>query len=224
MFRTRLVSAAAVVLLFAAACGGGSDNRTPTTPTPPPPAANQSPVITSMSVSPSFGVSQLTTFTYAASGTDPEGDPLNFAWDLAGTARSGSAGTITFSGSGLGQVRLTVTDGRGGSVTDTRTFTVGSMTGSWRGAGVNLGEFTMTLTQNGPVITGTYFDNDYGPGQIDPAQPGTINASGRIEMRMKQAQFTDFTFRGDMDQSGRRVVGQLFGSGFNGEAFQMDKQ
>lgn len=41
---------------------------------------------------------------------------------------------------------------------------------------------------------------------------------------MKQAQFTDFTFRGDMDQSGRRVVGQLFGSGFNGEAFQMDKQ
>ena len=145
MFRTRLVSAAAVILL-AAACGGGSDNRTPTTPTPPPPAANQAPVITSMSVSPSFGVSQLTTFTYAASGTAADGDALSFAWDLSGTARSGSAGTITFSGSGIGQVRLTVTDGRGGSVTDTRTFTVGSMTGNWRGAGVNLGEFTMSLT------------------------------------------------------------------------------
>ena len=41
---------------------------------------------------------------------------------------------------------------------------------------------------------------------------------------MKQGVFTDFTFKGDMDQSGRRITGQIFGSGFNGQAFTMDKQ
>jgi hypothetical protein len=208
-----------------AACGGGSSGgNTPTSPTPTPTQTNRPPVITSMNVTPSFGVSELTTFTYSVSATDADNDPVSYAWELPGTTRSGQAGTLTLVGSGLAQVRVTATDGRGGSITDTRTITVGSMTGTWRGGGVNLGEFQMTLVQNGPVITGTYFDADYGEGRIDPAQPGTINAAGRIEMRMKQAFFTDFTFRGEMDQSGRRVIGQIYGSGFNGEAFQMDKQ
>lgn len=211
------------LLILAAACGGGSD-PTPTSPNPPPTQQNRPPTITSLTVSPSFGVSELTTFTYAASATDPDNDLVNYAWEMFGTTRSGTAGTITLVGSGLGQVRVTVTDGKGGSVSDTRTITVGSMTGTWRGAAVDLGNFTMTLTQNGPMVTGTYFDDDFGAGRIDPAQPGSINASGRVEMRMKQAHFTDFTFRGEMDQSGRRVVGQLYGSGFNGQAFTMDKQ
>jgi hypothetical protein len=86
-----------------------------------------------------------------------------------------------------------------------------------------LGSFTMNLTQNGARVTGTYNDAAYGAGQIDPAQPGSINAAGHIEMRMKQGRFTDFTFRGDMDQSGRRIVGQLSGSGFNGQPFTMTK-
>jgi len=42
-------------------------------------------------------------------------------------------------------------------------------------------------------------------------------------MRVKQGGFTDFTFRGQMDQTGRRVTGGLFGSGFGGQPFTIDK-
>lgn len=206
-------------------CGGGG-NGTPTTPsTPaPPPPSNQNPTITSMAVTPSFGISELTSFTYSASATDPNGDAVTYAWDLAGTPATGASGSITFVGSGVGTLRLTVSDGRGGTANDTRTITLGNMTGTWRGAGVQLGQFTMNLTQTVARVNGSYTDTLFGVGQIDPAQPGSINASGRVEMRIKQGRFTDFTFRGDMDQSGRRVVGQIFGSGFNGQAFTMDKQ
>ena len=223
---TLRLTLASIVSLVSVACGGGGGTpTTPTTPsTPQAPAANQSPTITAMSVTPSFGISELTSFTYSASATDPNGDSVSYSWDLAGTPATGPAGTITFAGSGMGTIRLTVTDSRGGSVSDNRTVTLGSMTGTWRGSGVQLGQFTMTLTQTVARVTGSYVDNVFGAGQIDPAQPGSINASGRVEMRIKQGRFTDFTFRGDMDGSGRRVVGQIFGSGFNGQAFTMDKQ
>ena len=210
-----------------AACGGGS--KTPTSPSTPntpstPTQTNRSPVINSLNVSPSFGISELTSFNYSASANDPDGDSMSYSWDLAGTSATGTNGSITFVGSGAGAIRVTVSDGKGGTVTDTRTITVGNATGTWRGTGVTLGNFTMVLTQSGPRVTGTYNDADFGDGKIDPAQSGSINASGHIEMRMKQSIFTDFTFRGDMDQSGRRITGQIFGSGFNGEAFTMDKQ
>ena len=210
---------------FVIGCGGGGSG-TPTTPSnpAPPTPANQNPAITSMTVTPSFGVSELTSFTYAASATDPNGDAVTYTWDLAGTPATGPNGTITFVGNGIGTIRLTATDGRGGTASDTRTVTLGSMTGIWRGSGVQLGQFTMTLTQTVARVNGSYVDNVFGAGQIDPAQPGSINASGRVEMRIKQGRFTDFTFRGDMDQSGRRVIGQIFGSGYNGQPFTMDKQ
>ena len=215
-----------VVSLIPIGCGGGGSGTptTPSTPTPPPAPSNLNPTITSMSVAPSFGISELTSFTYSASATDPNGDAVTFTWDLAGTPATGANGSITFVGSGGGTIRLTVSDGRGGTATDSRTVTVGSMTGTWRGSGVQLGQFTMVLTQAGARVNGSYTDDVFGAGQIDPAQPGSISASGRVEMRIKQGRFTDFTFRGDMDQSGRRVVGQIFGSGFNGQAFTMDKQ
>jgi hypothetical protein len=225
MFKRALIISITFVIAACGGGGGGGNNtpNTPTTPTPPP-QQNRAPVINSITVSPGFGVSELTTFTYSASASDPDGDAVTYAWNLAGVERTGNAGTITFVGSGLGEMRLTVSDGRGATATDGRTITLGSMTGTWRGSGVALGQFTMILTQSGPRVTGTYTDNVFGAGQIDPAQPGAINASGRVEMRLKQGRFTDFTFRGDMDQGGRRVVGQIFGSGFNGEAFSMDKQ
>ena len=177
-----------------------------------------------MSITPSFGIAQLTQFSFSAGASDPDGDAISYAWDVAGNPFSGTNGTITFSNGGNGTAKVTVTDSKGATASDTRSFVVGSATGTWNGNGVNLGAFTMVLAQNGPIVTGTYNDAAFGPGKIDPAQPGSINGSGHIEMRMKQAAFTDFTFKGDLDQSGVRITGQLFGSGFNGQAFTMTKQ
>jgi len=215
----------AVALWGLAACGGGgSSSPSPTSPgnTTPPPPVNRAPVINAMSVTPQFGIQQLTLFTFSASASDPDGDALSYSWDISGTARSGSSTTGTFSSGGTGTASVTVTDGRGGSVTDSRTFVVGTATGNWSGSGQGLGNFTMSMTQNAGFITGTYQDS-FGSGQIDPAQPGTINSAGQIEMRVKQGRFTDWTLRGTMSQTGRQINGQMFGSGFTGQAFVMNK-
>ena len=81
----------------------------------------------------------------------------------------------------------------------------------------------MTLTPTGPALTGTYTDT-LGSGRTDPAQPGSVNAHGAFEMRIKQGPFTDWNFRGQMDATGSRLTGQIFGSGFNRQAFTMDWQ
>lgn len=214
----------AVIALITAACGGGSSSPAPTAPsqTTPPPPANRAPTIVSMSVSPQFGIQSLTLFTFSGNATDPDGDGLSYSWNLGGTTLTGSSVTGTFSSGGTGTATLTVSDGKGGTATDSRTFIVGSATGNWTGSGQGLGNFTMTLTQTAGFITGTYKDS-FGSGQIDPAQPGTINNAGQIEMRVKQGRFTDWTLRGTMSQTGRQINGQMFGSGFSGQAFVMNK-
>lgn len=166
-----------------------------------------------------------------ASASDPDGDALTFLWDLGdGSSANGPAVAKTYSaGSGVVTIRLSVSDGRAltfqpkATVTDVRQIVIGFMGGAWAGEGVQLGRFTMNLQQNQGRVSGSYSDA-MGTGQIDPAQPGSISSSGAIEMRIKQGQFTDWTFRGQMDSTGLRVTGQIFGSGFNGQSFTMDRQ
>lgn len=218
---------AAAVCILLAACGGGSGNpstpTTPTTPTPTP-AANRAPVISSMSVSPNFGIANISSFIYAASASDPDNDPITYSWNLAGNAASGSSGQVVFTNGFDGTATVTVSDGKGGSATDSRPFTVGSMTGNWSGTNASLGVFTMSLTQTGTLISGTYADTSrFGPGRTDPAQPGIIRPDASFEVRIKQGGFTDFTFRGTMDNTGRRLTGGIFGSGFSGQPFVMTK-
>lgn len=212
----------ALASTLAVASCGGSSSSTPTAPTTPAPAANSAPSIVSMSVSPQFGIQSLTLFTFSANATDANSDPLTYAWNIGGATAEGSSVTGTFPSGGNGTATVTVTDGKGGSATDSRTFIVGTASGNWTGSGQGLGNFSMSLTQSAGFITGTYQDA-FGSGQIDPAQPGTINSAGQIEMRVKQGRFTDWTLRGTLSQTGRQINGQMFGSGFTGQAFQLTK-
>jgi len=108
----------------------------------------------------------------------------------------------------------------------TFTMTVGSMTGTWRGTGpAALGNFSLTLVQeNTGRVTGSYSDSTFGAGQLDAASTtNRIDGQGAIEMRVKQGPFNDWTFRGQMDQTGRRITGGVFGSGFSGQPFTLTK-
>lgn len=213
------------VLIFGllSACGSTSNTATPTPVTPAP--ANRAPILNSLSVTPSFGVSQVTQFSMSGSGSDPDGDAVTLSWSFGdGTAGTGAAFTKTYTGDGVATVTLTVTDSRGLSARDTRTVTVGSLAGTWFGNAASLGPFVMTLTQTGGTVVGTMSDV-LGSGQIGPTgAPGSISTTGAVVLRAKQAPFSDFTFTGNMEASGRRVTGVINGSGFNGQSFTMDKQ
>jgi len=228
------------VCLFAsatlAACGGESSVPTsptnPTTPTSPVAPTNRAPIINSLNVTPGFGVSQLSSFTYNASATDPDGDPVTYTWDLAGNPATGQTGAITFTGGGTGVLRLTVTDSKGSSATDTRAVTVGTMSGNWSFFLPGQGTLLLNLTQTNAFVTGTFVVAPGGFGNVapgtsgrtDPAQPGSINGNGVVVIRLKVGPFADFTMTGTMDSTGQRITGSLSGSGFTGQAFTMTKQ
>lgn len=174
-----------------------------------------------MAISPSFGIQQLTTFTFQGGGSDPDGDPLTYQWEVAGNPSTGTSGTMSFVSGGNFQARLTVSDGRGGTATDTRSFVVGTLTGEWTGTWGDGFQFTANLTQNGNLISGNYVDQ-VGPATLDPAVPHTIDTAGHIRLRFKGGPWTDFTFTGQMDQTGRRITGTA-NDGFNNSALLMVK-
>ena len=214
-------------VVSAVACGGGNDSpsSTPTTPTPPA-QQNRAPVITSTSVTPTFGIADLQAFNFSAIANDPDGDAITYTWNAAGTTGGGATPPplIFRSPGGNGQATVTVADGKGGSASSTVNFIVGSMSGSWRVDTGPLVGATFQLTQNGAVVTGSFSLPGIGNGNTDPAQPGNINVAGAITMRVKIGAFTDFNMSGTMDATGRRVAGTLQGSGFSGQPFALQKQ
>ena len=214
------LSLACIIVLTA--CGGSS--TAPMTTTTVPLGGNRPPVVTSVTVDPPFGIQDKTQVRFSAGVTDPDGDPLTYAWSIGGGSFTGSTVVITFVTGGALTASVTVSDGRGGAATGSQTFVVGTLAGVWAGTAAGLGKFTMTLTQTNGEITGTYTDLD-GPAEVGPpGARGTIDASGQVELPTEQAPGTVFTLRGPMDPSGRRITGGFFGAGFTGESFTMDKQ
>ncbi len=91
-----------------AGCSGGGGGNTP-------------PVITTATATPTAGFAPLQV-AVAAAATDADGDTLTYAWDYDGDgtadATTASAST-TFTTAGTRNVKLTVSDGKGGTATKT---------------------------------------------------------------------------------------------------------
>ena len=227
MDRTRIAFALCLSMGLSA-CGSSPTSptatTTPATPATPSTPSNRAPVINSLNLAPGFGIAQLTQFSFNASASDPDGDAITYVWDVNGQAFTGTSGSTTFPSGFSGNARVTVTDSKGATATDTRTLVVGGMDGKWIGTIPGYTNLLFDLTQSRTVVTGTFLEQFFGPGKIDPAEPGSIDADGNVQMRVKLAFFTDFTFRGRMDATGRRITGGVFGSGFTGQAFSMTKQ
>lgn len=232
MSHRQLLMACALVLCSACGGGGGSTPSTSTTPTTPTPQPNRAPTITSISVTPTFGIATFTSYTFASSATDPDGDSLTYSWDLAGNPRTGASHTMVFSNGGNGVGTLTVTDGRGGSISQSVNFVSATGTGTWTGD-IPLGEgprplnATFTQSSSSGAMTGTWNVPSRGTvGTLDPAAQNGIDANGRVVLRFKITQggsFNDFTFTGQMAQSGRSIAGSVNGSGFGGQPMTLNK-
>jgi hypothetical protein len=222
-------------LIVMAACGssgGGSTNTTtPTTPTTPT-ATNHAPAITIAS-SAGFGISQQTTFTFTAATSDSDGDAVSVSWNFGdGTSASGTSATHVYASGGSFNVVATASDSKGASTPSNNvTVVAGSMTGNWSVNLVTCGTFNMTLSQAVGTVTGTFVmptafcaATAGSTGKTDPAEPGTIDGNGNVQIRLKVGAFLDFYIRGKMDSTGQVVNGGAFNSGFNGNTVTMRKQ
>src|SRR5829696_3021572 len=109
----RLIIAAASLSTIIACGGGDSSPSTPTTPTPTPTPQNRNPVITSVTVTPTFGIADLQAFNFTAIANDPDGDAITYSWNAAGNTATGAtpAPIIFTSPGGNGQATVTVSDG-----------------------------------------------------------------------------------------------------------------
>jgi hypothetical protein len=238
----RNVVAAIIIVTIALldACGGGASTATPTTPTTPTTPANRSPTITSVTVTPAFGVSGLTTISMSATATDLDNDPLTYQWTFGSSSATGPTVAVTMTGDGNVPVQVIASDGKGGTATDSRTVTIGTMTGRWTfiftdscgPVSVPLALPVLTLTQLGRVVTGdlaspaAWCNVPAGQtGRLDPAAPATIDDQGNFSgARLKIGAFVDTFITGKMDSTGRKITGTTRNPGFSDGTFQMIKQ
>lgn len=238
-YRYHRVAAIAGALALASACG---TDRSPVAPTLPVVPANRSPSISSVTVSPASGVSEVTPFRLAAAGIDPDGDQMTYRWTIGAAELTGQSPSTTITGDGSVAVTLTVTDGRGGAAVATQSVTVGSMTGQWSFTAANCGAqrqdlpAVMVLRQAGTAVVGTieYPGRWCGvpPGHLDKLDPGapsgggTIDAQGNFNARIKAPEYIDMYIVGKMDTTGRIVTGRVHDSGFGNstDTFTMTKR
>jgi PKD repeat protein/type 1 glutamine amidotransferase len=88
-------------------------------------APNADPVITSATRTPSGNVDTNTAINFAAAATDADGDTLSYAWDFGDSTSSNQQNpTKTYAAPGTYSAKVTVSDGKGGSATQTLSVTV----------------------------------------------------------------------------------------------------
>ena len=118
--------------------------------------SNEPPNPGTVSISPNrIGIAALTNFSFSSSASDADGDPLTFSWDFGdGSTGTGPSVTHVFNSGGSFTVTVTVSDGDDSAMA-TGSVTVRDINGTWRDPGL-FGGATLTLTQNGTNVTGTY--------------------------------------------------------------------
>ena len=145
------------LLLVALVSCGEDKATTPTTAAPPaanppaaaPAAANRIPTARITDFQPrTTAVAGGTHVSFGATASDPDGDRLTYSWDFGdGTTETGDALFHVFYGSGTFDVKLTVSDGRGGSATDTVQVNARRVEGEWLLDNANRVHLTARLFQ-----------------------------------------------------------------------------
>ena len=207
-----------LLVISVTGCGSTTDgggNPSPTGPTTTTTTTNRAPTINSATVNPGAGISTLTAHAFSASASDPDGDAVTYSWDFGnGTSSSSPGASVTYDNANTVTYAptLTIRDSRGATASTTLSVTSATLAGNFSGFLSGIGTLNITATQFlGGIVTGTWQIPSAGfSGEIGPAgEPGTIQSNGQFELRFKirQGSFSDFYFRGNIDNTGRTLTG-----------------
>jgi hypothetical protein len=207
-----------LVLSLIVAC----KKKTPTDPTP----ENKAPVINSVTLSSTFGITALSNPTIAASATDPDGDTLTYSWVVKSLTKqfgpfNGTPISPTIAGPFSGKATITVDDGHGHTVAaDSATFVVGAMNGLWECQSLqdfpNTSLFYLKMTQDAAGNLTATITNSTGVPVLGGVEPGThpsINGAGVIgNLWLKYTAGPEIQLSGTLQPNGQTVTG-TFGDG-----------
>jgi hypothetical protein len=173
---------------------------------------NKAPVASGVTATPSTGLAGATSVSFTANATDPDGDPLTFNWNFGdGGTGTGQTTTHTFQTGGAFNVQVTVSDGELSATANT-SVTVRTLTGTFRGTLDNFFQATVSLSQNGTVLSGSYADQ-LGDTTRGPVT-GSVAGPNRVTITVDPACCIPFTFQGTVDDAVNRISGTTNGSGF----------
>jgi hypothetical protein len=159
------LSALALATLLSA-CGGGGEATGPS-------KSNGNPTA-SLTVSDSLPLMGVTPVSFAATGSDPDGDALSYSWNFGdGATATGAVVTHVFGTGGTFNVALTASDGKGGSATANASVNARSLTGVWTS---QARAWNFEIQQVGGQITGRLLG--FKRVSLDPPPPllGTVKA------------------------------------------------
>jgi hypothetical protein len=189
--------AAVAGVAIAIAAGSSNDNNanprqetpappptaSPATTTPPPPANNQAPSVRIVDVQPRGSlITFVTEAGFSANGSDPDGDNLTYTWDF------GDETPPLTTGAGIAHnygvvcnclVKVTASDGKGGTAVSTQTVTVAKLDGNWH-AVFSSGSDTFTnLSQARTGVSGKIAPGVTFTGRVDSPRTMTLDVSSR---------------------------------------------
>lgn len=213
-----------VAFVVGLASCGGSGAPSPTTPTPTagPAVENRAPTISSLAVTPAFGVADLQPFAFSVVASDPDGDALVCRWDLGYGVTDSPAGT-SFTGvyrggaGGVNQVSVTCSDPKALSASRSALIVIGTAYGEWTiregGGRLNGAVLQLYQGQNG-AVTGDYLVPGVGVDHITAAQPGAITPDGSVSLPLRIGS-RPVVLVGAIDTaSAKRIAGTVDGSAF----------
>ena len=163
------MSMVVIAVCLGSYCTDLSDiERRPTAPTDVAVVLNNAPLLGEIAVSPLInerdaalmGATELT-FSLSES-VDPDGDPLSYSWEFGdGGTATGKSPRYVYNTGGAFAVRVTVSDGRGGTAIATRSVVVATLNGTWSGritprigSVLAATQFTLVVTHSGRSLTG----------------------------------------------------------------------
>jgi PKD repeat protein len=184
---------------------------------------NEPPTVSGVTASPSVGLASVTSVTFTANASDPDGDALTYSWDLGdGTTASGESATHVYDSAGNYNVSVTVTDPDGESATASGSVTIRDLSGTWRGplqGRTIVFNTVVNMTQSDTSLSGNYRDQ-YGGGCT---VSGSVSAPNNVSFRVNCTGYQPWTFRGTADATFDTLTGEANGSGFTSARWTLSR-
>jgi hypothetical protein len=182
-------------------------------------STNDPPTCTGATASPGTGLAAATSVALSATCSDPDGDSLTYTWDFGdGASGSGASTSHVYARAGSFSATVTASDGEE-SATATASVTIRDLSGTWTGTLDSFFNTTLTFTQSGTTLSGSYSDNLGFTGPVT----GSVSAPLGVTFTVSLPGFEPFTFSGSANGAITQLNGVANGSGFQNDPWNLSR-